>query len=136
MRFTLALLSVVFAMFALMTPHKAHASGELVSGLYYLDDYPSAPLSPKLGLKLTSSPKSILPDGMSLVSYIGGGYIEQQADVNGNVPTGMYGDWIEDLHYKLSDAMDVHGGGGVAFNKSVYKSFDDYVHIGLNYKLW
>lgn len=135
MKYLLSILSLVL-MFTFCIIEKSHASGELVAGAYYLDDYQGAPLSPKLGIKANSDGFGLLGKNWLVSSYLGGGYIAQQADMNGDTPTGVYGDLVESLSYQINPELSASLGGGIAFNKSVYKSFDDHVHIMVSYKLW
>lgn len=106
----------------------ANASGHLVGGLNYLDDY-NQTVSPSLGVKCDSK---LL--GLDLASYVGGGVIQQP---QGSSLQNTYARAALDVSYSgLAEGLSVGVGGGLESAKTTYHSFDDYIHITAAYKLW
>ena len=106
----------------------AHASGELVGGMTYLDDVNQS-LAPTLGIKCDSK---LL--GLDFVSYVGGGVIQQPV---GSTAQNTFARLALDVGYAgLAKGLKVGLGGALESAKATYHSFDDYVHVTASYELW
>ena len=104
----------------------AHAGGELVSSLHYIDDSPNFKLSPYLGVKIDES-----IDKVELLVESGGGYLDQGSSAN-----STYARAGLDAFYTLPSQWKIGAGLGLETNPSAFKVFDDYVHVTASYKLW
>lgn len=134
MKYAMMLFLFVFALDIFVATPPAEASeGALVGSMHYMDDSKAdTKVSPFLGLKVKEDLSQLIQN-MSGQMLVGGGYVDQ---VDGSDVSETYARFAADLIYTVNDGLKFGLGGGFESSKDTYRSFDDYVHLKAEYKIW